>query len=276
MRTQLELQKDTDNAHSGDHTKAFASLNLGSQTTLPGYDAPESTDSSALNGSEKTAKPDISVSQRHTPPSPGLVALRKAALVHYDEWRKVFQDKLKELNILSTTEDAKILEARQKRKEKMDQLKVDSPSAGEDLIDFGFDEPTQNKSAQDTAKEVEALQAIYHPIPTRLASIPVEDRKEVLSAILILLLSTGNYSAYSHAFITYLCSAFELVPSFLAAEEKEIAKTMIEASTEAAEKAKKDGSDGAAMSAEAEAQKRKQQNQASRYWKVGLASVAGA
>lgn len=30
------------------------------------------------------------------------------------------------------------------------------------------------------------------------------------------------------------------------------------------------------MSAEAEAAKRKQQNQQSRYWKVGLASVAGA
>lgn len=93
----------------------------------------------------------------------------------------------------------------------------------------------------------------------------------MLSAILILLLSTGSYSAYARAFVTYLTSAFELTLAALTAEEKEIAKTMIEASTEA-DKAKQNGK----MSAEVEAQKRKQQNQTNRFWKVGLASVAGA
>lgn len=271
MRTQLDLhQMRPDNVHDEDPTTALASLDLGSHTILPGLDT--------SSPSETIAKPDISVSQRKTPPSPALVALRKAALQHYDEWRKVFLDKLNELNILSTTEDAKLLKARKERQDKMAQLKVDSPAAGEDLIDFGFDEPAQTDSLQTvTANEVEALQAVYHPIPTRLASIPVEDRKEVLSAVLILLLSTGSYSAYSRAFIAHLASALELPLSFVAAEEKEIAKTMIQASTEAEEKAKKEGGGGgAAMSADTEAQKRKQQNQASRYWKVGLASVAGA
>ncbi|POS77761.1 YSIRK family gram-positive signal peptide [Diaporthe helianthi] len=214
------------------------------------------------------AKAEASVSQAHTPPSPGLVALRKAAIVHFDEWKREFHTKLRE--ILAARDDDKILEARSERQTKMAQVKAESPGEGEDLIDFGGD-PSENEAARQTTKAVESLRAIYHPIPTRLTTVPVEDRKEVVSAVLILLLSTGKYTAYARTFITYLTSALELPLSFLTDEEKEIAKTMIEASAEA-EKSKKDG----AMSAEAEAQKRKQQGQVGRFWKVGLASVAGA
>lgn len=210
----------------------------------------------------------MSISQRRTRPDDDLIGLRKAALAHFDEWTKECLAKLKE--ILSQADDAKLLDLRQKRKEKMDQMKTETPAEGEDLLDFGEDS-TASKSVQDRTKAVKALQDIYHPIPTRLTTIPSEDREEVLSAVLILLLSTGAYSAYARAFFTYLAFAFELPLSSLTNEEMEIAKTMIEASTKA-EKAKQNGE----MSAEAEAQKRKQQNQASRYWKVGLASVAGA
>ena len=52
-------------------------------------------------------------------------------------------------------------------------------------------------------------------------------------------------------------------------EETEVAKSLLMASTEAEKKQ-------AAMSAEAEAEKRRQEGQASRFLKVGLASVAGA
>lgn len=218
-----------------------------------------------------TPETDASVSQRHVPPTSELTELRREALAHFDEWRKGFLTKLK--GILSTPDDAKILGERQKRSDEIAQAKADAPAEGEDLMDLGGQLAANGagSAAHDVARAIDALRAVYHPIPTRLTTIPLADRKEVLSAVLILLLSTGSYSAYSRAFITYLASAFELPISFLASEEKEIAKTMIGALSEA-EKAEKAGK----MSAEAEAQKRKQENQASRFWKVGLASVAGA
>ncbi|ROW07871.1 hypothetical protein VMCG_03665 [Cytospora schulzeri] len=256
LRSQLTLQKKDDDQNG------WGSYNFEPAQSPASEEGPPSA-------SEKTAKADAAVSQRRTPPSPELIALRKAALAHFDEWRKEFLTKLKET--LSVNDDNKILAARQERQKKIDQARVETPAEGEDLIDFGNSEKAADSASQDTAKAVQSLQAIYHPIPTRLTTLAIEDRKEVLSAVLILLLSTGHYSAYSRVFVTYLTSAFDLPLSFLTNEEKEIAKTMIEASAEA-EKAKENGT----MSADAEAQKRKQQNQAGRFWKVGLASVAGA
>lgn len=265
MRSQLELHDRDD----GQATKDASRPPSHAPRAPSDRDySPRGSSSTAAASAAAKAKAEASVSQAHTPPSPELIALRKAALTHFDEWKKEFHTKLRE--ILSASDDNKVLEARSERQKKMAQIKVDSPAVGEDLIDFGGG-PSPNQAAEDTAKAVESLQAIYHPIPTRLTTIPAEDRKETVSAVLILLLSTGKYTAYARTFITYLTSALELPLSFLTDEEKEIAKTMIEASAEA-EKAKKDET----MSAEAEAQKRKQQGQVGRFWKVGLASVAGA
>ncbi|KAF3764590.1 DUF726-domain-containing protein, partial [Cryphonectria parasitica EP155] len=249
MRSQLELQEGDQQQH-----------------------AEEDALSPATSDASVKVKAEAAVSQRHVPPSPELVQLRQAALAHLDGWRREFLTKLKELKILSPTDDAEILKERRIRTVKVAQVKTDdAPTDGEeDLMSFGG-EAAANNAAQDTAKAVRALQAIYHPIPTRLTTIPVQDRKEVLSAVLILLLSTGSYSAYSRTFITFLASALELPLSFLTAEEKEIATMMIQASSEAEKTAHAGG-----MSAEAEAQKRKQQTQTGRFWKVGLASVAGA
>lgn len=212
---------------------------------------------------------NILTSQGQTSGITELAEVRKAVVTHFNEWRKDFLVKLKE--ILVKADDAEMLNLRQKRKEQMAQVKADTPAEGEDLLKFDTERTTTSDAVQPNADAVEALRAIYHPVPTRLTTVPVEDRKEVLSAVLILLLSTGHYSAYSRTFITYLASAFGLPLSFLNDEEAQIAKTMIEATNEA-EKAKQSGQ----MSAEAEAEKRKQQNKTSRFWKVGLASVAGA
>lgn len=268
MRSQLELHDDRGDSH----TAKDAPQSPSHLAPAPfGRDSPNGPTSAAAGTSSTAAKAkaEASVSQRHTPPSPELIALRKSALAHFDEWKREFHTKLRE--ILSASDDNKILDARSERTKKMAQMKAESPAEGEDLIDFGGGDPSPNDAARHTTTAVESLRAIYHPIPTRLTTVPVEDRKEVVSAVLILLLSTGKYTAYARTFITYLTSALGLPLSFLTDEEREIAKTMIEASAEA-EKAKKDG----AMSAEAEAQKRKQQGQVGRFWKVGLASVAGA
>ncbi|KAI6089794.1 DUF726-domain-containing protein [Hypoxylon rubiginosum] len=207
-----------------------------------------------------------------TPPSPALLRLRKAALLHFDAWRNETIAKLKE--VLSKADDSKVVEARRKRGEQLRAKKTEEPAYGEDLLSFGDDSGSSKTmtagSSWDTTRptSLAAFQNLYHPIPTRLTTIPLEDRKEVLSATLILVLSIGNYSAYSRTMICYLASALEIPPSFLSNEEMEIATTMVEA----AQKAEQSGG----MSAEAEAEKRREEGKVGRFWKVGLASVAGA
>jgi hypothetical protein len=219
-----------------------------------------------------------------TPPNPALVRLRAAAIEHFDAWRKDVLGKLREL--LSTSDDAAIVEERRRRTERIaqerqqkqqQQSKSSGASAGgrTDLLGSWDAWPEDGKDGtskgeeEDPAQAVARLQSHWHPIPTRLVTIPEEDRKETLSCVLLVLLSTGHYSAHSRAMAVYLTSALGLPLAVLNAEEVEIAASLVEQSSQAATQQQ-------IMSAEAEAEKRKQQNQSSRYWKVGLASVAGA
>jgi hypothetical protein len=203
-----------------------------------------------------------------------LLGLRRAALTHFDTWQGDVLAKLKE--ILSVPDDGKIVEERRNRTERLSQRRVEVPAAGENLIDFG-DPPSATNEAEKVKKEravaVSTLRGTYHPIPTRLTSIPQEDREETLSCVLLLLLAAGKYAAESRTLVVYLASALELPLSVVDNEEVEIATSLVEASAKASSQ---QASSPTTMSAEAEALKRKQENQASRYWKVGLASVAGA
>ncbi|GKT91797.1 LOW QUALITY PROTEIN: transmembrane and coiled-coil domain-containing protein [Colletotrichum tofieldiae] len=250
MRSQLEL-KDGDRTVSSTANPASPSLQ--------DRNAPLFVPDAGQGGrSSSPSHPDRGA------PAAQLRALRRAALKHFDEWRKDVLEKVKE--IASARDDDKILEARKKRLDEMEKLKHESPGMGEDLINFG-DAPKAASTEVD--KEVAILQEHYHPIPNRFTTIPVEDRKEVLSCLLVLILSTGSYSAHSRVLALYLTSAFGLPLSTLISEETEIAKSLVESSTSTE-------SQKASMSAEAEAAKRRQENQKSRFWKVGLASVAGA
>ncbi|GJN79436.1 hypothetical protein PLIIFM63780_002949 [Purpureocillium lilacinum] len=188
--------------------------------------------------------------------------VQAAAVKHIKEWRDEFRPKLAE--IVKVEENDKIRAERQTRRDAMDKKKLDTPEHGEDLISFGGGGMQLTRS-----DDVASLQALYHPIPTRLTTIPPEDRREALSCVLLLLLSTGRYSAHSRALVLYLASALELPQTFVNGEEAEIAHSLMENST--ADKGQKE-----TMSAEAEAAKRRQENKVSRFWKVGLASVAGA
>ncbi|KAK8072067.1 hypothetical protein PG996_005415 [Apiospora saccharicola] len=224
--------------------------------------------------------------QRRVPPSPALIRLRRAALAHFDAWRAEVLAKLKE--VVASPDDNRIIEARRKRLEVLAKRKTEEPEEGEDLLSFGDAAGTASSgsgsgleaqggggggggglpAAQQVAASslnVSAFQSVYHPIPTRLTTIPLDDRKEALSSMVLLLLSIGNYSAYSRALVCYLASALEIPPMGLDNEEVAIATTMVESVQKAD-----------AMSAEAEAQKRRDEGQTSRFWKVGLASVAGA
>lgn len=202
--------------------------------------------------------------------TPLHLALRNEGLAHFDAWRRELLAKLKEL--LSAPDDAKVVEERRKRTERMARERVESPAAGENLIDFS-DPSSGMGSGRDVATRkaeraaaVTRLQALYHPVPTRLTTIPLRDREETLSCVLLLLLSTGKYSAESRTLLVYLSSTLELPLEILDTEEVEVATALAAANT--------DNRHG--MSADVEAEKRKQDGQTGRYWKVGLASVAGA
>ncbi|KAI6375764.1 hypothetical protein MCOR25_002923 [Pyricularia grisea] len=202
-----------------------------------------------------------------------VARIRRAALAHIDEWRLSVLKALKE--VASVNDDDKILQARKERQAKMERSKVDNPRRGGDLMDFG-----EGSNATDSKDEhqdldhqdVASFQALYHPIPTRLSTIPREDREETLSCVLVTVISSGVYAAHSRTLACYLTSALNLPMAVLVREETEIANSLVESST--SDEAKKQQQE--LMSAEAEAEKRRKEGQAGRFWKVGLASVAGA
>ncbi|PHH67038.1 hypothetical protein CDD81_4433 [Ophiocordyceps australis] len=188
------------------------------------------------------------------------LGIQQAALEHLEAWRDEFLPRLKE--IVKVQDDAKIVAERTKRRSAMEKKRLDTAEDGEDLMSFG-------DVQMDKSDDLTSLQTLYPPVPTELSTLQSQDRKEALSCVLLLLLATGKYSAYSRTLLLYLASSLELPQTFVNNEEAEIASSLLESST--ADKSSKE-----TMSAEAEAAKRRNDNKFSRYWKVGLASVAGA
>ncbi|RYO80902.1 hypothetical protein DL766_009486 [Monosporascus sp. MC13-8B] len=290
MRSQLELRQEaTEESDRGSATGSPApppySPDGAPLFALPANDRSNSEESLQRHGSPRNQPKGA----RPPPPSPTLIRLRKAALLHFGSWRIQTLGKLKE--VVSKADGQAIADARRKRAEALAARSREVPAEGEDLLDFGEGNSSAataapgREDARGEGKNVqtaqgrhsgspESFQNLYHPLPTMLVAIPVEDRKEVLSATLLILLSTGSYSAYLRTLMCYLASALQIPPQFLDGEETQIATTMVESAQKADEKKKK-GS-GGGMSADAVAEKRRQQGQASRFWKVGLASVAGA
>lgn len=106
------------------------------------------------------------------------------------------------------------------------------------------------------------LMTLYPPISTPLSSLDEPTRRLILHSTLLLLLSLEHYVAYSRVLLLYLTSSLKLPLKVLTSDEEKIAVGLLEAAKQ--------------MSGEAEAQKKADENQQSRKWKVGLASVAGA
>ncbi|KAK0384113.1 hypothetical protein NLU13_8202 [Sarocladium strictum] len=189
------------------------------------------------------------------------LAISRAAVRHLEEWASEFLPRLKE--ILQVKDDNKIIGERKKRQEELRKRAMDTADEGEDLMSFSG-EVKINKS-----DDLHRLQELYKPFQNSLVKLPGADRREAVGCILLLLLSTGKYSAHSRALALYLASSLDLPTTFINNEEGEIAKSLMESGT--ADDAKKES-----MSAEAEAAKRREENKVSRFWKVGVASVLGA
>lgn len=269
MRSQLVLKhRDEDHQAGRDRPSATAPLFVSSESRDGSEERRDGSPAGSLSPRPKQAP---------KPPTRELIRLRAAAVAHLDEWRRQLLKSLKD--IAAAPDDAKITGARQERQARLQRARADTPSQGENLLDFG--EPAAATASSTSGggrrdgqnRELAAFQKLHHPLPTRLTAIPREDREEALSCVLVMMLSTGAYTALSRTLAVYLASALDLPPTVLAREEAEIARSLVESSTsDEAEKQRQQQ----AMTAEAEAQKRRQEGQASRFWKVGLASVAGA
>ncbi|RYP73814.1 hypothetical protein DL771_003392 [Monosporascus sp. 5C6A] len=290
MRSQLELRQEaTEESDPGSATGSPAPPPY-SPTGAPLFAGPANDRSNSEESLQRQESPaDQPKRARPPPPSPTLIRLRKAALLHFDSWRTQTLSKLKD--VVGKADGQAIIDARRKRAEALAARSREVPAEGEDLLDFGEgnnsattaapgpeDAGEKGKNVQTAqgrhSRTLESFQKLYHPVPTTLVNIPVEDRKEVLSAMLLVLLSTGSYSAYSRTLMCHLASTLEIPPQFLDGEETQIATTMVESAQKADEEKQNGG--GGGMSADAVAEKRRQQSQTGRFWKVGLASVAGA
>lgn len=103
---------------------------------------------------------------------------------------------------------------------------------------------------------------LYPPISTPLATLDEPKRLLILHSTLLLLLSLENYLALSRVLLLYITSSLHLPLTALTSDEEKIAVGLLEAAKH--------------ISAESETRKKAEENQQSRKWKVGLASVAGA
>ena len=234
------------------------------------FDKPATLGSSPVitnSGYHDESPPALDASRQRDPgtrldgclPTPQMNALRRDALKHFDKWSDEVRVALRKI-----TDSPDDRGAAQRREEWLASRNPPPPPYTVTAPSTFTPERANSAAAVEAIekKGVSSLQILYPPIATRFTTIPKEDRVYVLSCMLLLLLSLGHYSAYSRTLLCNLTSSFALSMAVLAREEIEVSRTLMLASK--------------TMTADAETLKRAQENQTSRRWKVGLASVAGA
>ncbi|KMP05349.1 DUF726 family protein [Coccidioides immitis RMSCC 2394] len=100
------------------------------------------------------------------------------------------------------------------------------------------------------------------PFNPHLKKLPMETRLLITNSFLLLLLSLKSYNAHSRALLLKLSTNLGISAGHLAENEIKVAQGLLKAAKE--------------MSASDEAKARADESKASRRWKIGLASVAGA
>lgn len=185
--------------------------------------------------------------------APAVKELKKAALDFHDNWRISVVERVN-----SVVNSAKETASEQVKSAKAPEGTEHSPA------DVKIDPQTLKESEDETAEELAAktLANIYPPIETPLSSLDEQTRLLILHSTLLLLLSLEHYVAHSRVLLLYLTSSLSLPLQALTTDEGKVAIGLLEAAKH--------------MSGEAEARKKAEENQQSRKWKVGLASVAGA
>ena len=200
---------------------------------------------------------------------PALRRIQVAARNELTGWGNSLLSNLKTL--LSTPEHASVLEARKKRLARLAEL-AQPPSmnvlAQDPLASNSSSESAEQKDAAATAR----AQKLYRSMRTTLsATLSRRDKEEILSALLLQCLVEGDYSAHDRAMLCHVCSSLGLPLSVLDQEEVAVAETLISSSqTKASSPAV------ATAAVAAQAKQKEDVGEASRMWRVGLASVAGA
>ncbi|KAG9635542.1 DUF726-domain-containing protein, partial [Aureobasidium melanogenum] len=172
---------------------------------------------------------------------PRMQELQKAALQHFDDWRDSVLLRIGE--VVNQREEA----VSQKKEAHAQTPRVLPKKA-----------PEPSKYDEGVSK---ALIELCPPTETPLAELEEEHRALILHSVLLLLLSLEHYSAHSRVLLLHLTSSLNLSISFLADDESKIARGLLSA---------------VEMKADDETKKKQEDNQSTRKWKVGLASVAGA
>lgn len=184
---------------------------------------------------------------------PAVKELKKAALDFHDKWCISVVERVNSV-VSSTKETA----SEQVKSAKAPEGTEHSPA--DVKIDPQTLKELKDESAEDLATKT--LTNIYPPIKTPLSSLDEQTRLLIIHSTLLLLLSLEHYVAQSRVLLLYLTSSLNLPLKALTTDEEKVAIGLLEAAKH--------------MSGEAEAQKKAEENQQSRKWKVGLASVAGA
>ncbi|RDW83109.1 hypothetical protein BP5796_04600 [Coleophoma crateriformis] len=172
---------------------------------------------------------------------PRIEELKRAALKYFDTWQAQVMKRLGE--VVDSTDAPPY---------------TPKPAATSKPTDC----VVADQEASAETKAVMVLREFYPPTPTKFTTLSKDVRQMVLSSMLLLLLSLGHYSAHSRVLLLHLTASFDFPLSVLTIEETEISRSLLQASKE--------------LTADAETQKRQEENKTARRWKVGLASVAGA
>lgn len=165
-----------------------------------------------------------------------LKGLKGKALASFDDWQEAVIQRIGEAVNPG---------------EEVEQKMPAAKSATSSVAEHSNDNTTQQK-----------VPPLYSPIPTPLASsLPPDYPPMVINAILLLLLSLERYDARSRVLLLLLCSSLNVPASNLIEQESHTASALVKA---------------ALMSGDEESKKRSDEYKVSKWWKVGLASVAGA
>jgi hypothetical protein len=173
--------------------------------------------------------------------------LKAAALKHFDEWRS---------NVIQRV--GEVVNSRAEAEEQKAQAtsKNQPPPPASPPIKFRDGGPHYDEGVQ------KALKVLYPPVPKSLTELPEAHRALILHSVLLLLLSLEHYRAESRVLLLRLTTSLGLSINVLGENESKVARVLLTAAEN--------------MNADEETKKKAEENQGSRKWKVGLATVASA
>ena len=184
--------------------------------------------------------------------APKMLELKAASLQFFDAWREGVIRRVGE--VVNSKETA--------ASQLMDASATTVKTEGHKVKDKKIDPQAPIDAAADSSAAAAMLKDLYPPVPTPLVKLEESHRILILHSMLLLLLSLEHYVAPSRILLLYLTSSLHLPLSVLTKDEEKVAHGLLEAAKE--------------LSGDSVTQKKAAENQSSRKWKVGLASVAGA